>query len=107
MNKYIEIEDRNNNLIKVFSEYKNDKISYSTYHKEGAKLDKDILSFISALICQLYGKNSTQKINGFISPNYYRKYPCLKGKKMVLRFVEKDILTDTVINSGYQFTNNQ
>lgn len=105
MKKYLEITDRNNNFIQVYSDFKNDKISYSTYHKEGANLDKNILNFITALLCQLYGKMDTQEVNNSNLPNYYRKNPYLRGKKRVLEFKEKDIKTGVLFNHGYQFTN--
>ena len=105
MKKYLEITDRNNNFIQVYSDFKNDKISYYTYHKEGASLDKDILGYISALLCQLYGKNDTQKVNNSNLPNYYRNKPYLRGKKRILEFKEKDIKTGVLFNHGYQFTN--
>ena len=105
MQKYIEVTDNRNNSIQVFSVFKDDKISFSTYYKEGAKLDSNILDFIAALLCQLYGKNDTQKVNNESLPNFYRKKPYLRGKKRVLEYKEKDITTGTILSQGYQFTN--
>ena len=105
MKKYLEVTDNRNNSIQVFSDSKNDKVNFSTYYKEGANLDSNILDFIAALLCQLYGKNDTQKVNNKNLPNYYRDKPCLIGKKRVLEYKEKDITTGTILLQGYQFTN--
>ena len=105
MKKYVEITDSNNNNIQVFSNLENEKISLTTYHKEGAKLDSNILDFIAALLCQLYGKNDTQKVNNKYLPNFYSDKPILRGKKRVLEYKEKDLKTGTIFVHGYQFTN--
>ena len=105
MKKYIEVTDNRNNSIQVFSNLENEIISLTTYHKEGAKLDSNILDFIAALLCQLYGKNDTQEVNNNNLPNYYRNRPYLRGKKRVLEYKEKDITTGTILSQGYQFTN--
>lgn len=105
MQKYLEVTDNRNNSIQVFSDFKNDKVNFTTYHKEGAKLDSNILDFIAALLCQLYGKNDTQKVNNEFLPNFYSDNPILRGKKRVLEYKEKDITTGTILLQGYQFTN--